>query len=415
MAQMTNMMGGPMAMASVEPLKRIKPDVLAVVFAYPILYAVGEMLGLKVVGIGWGTPSFLTGHIDAPWSLEPNAGSMWTRRQIYEDPMKMMANFVVRLFTFFTLRISSMINAFYRFRIGHWAPFELFQYDIVLQHPLVLPTLPEFTAGMPSAVSPFTFFVGILDHPGLGGASIAKSDDAEKIMAWLDEQHRNGQKVLYVAFGSEVKVQDTMADFMARSFKELTEFGILWASKRTPNVTLPPNVYMTKFSPQRAVLNHPAVVGFMSHGGGNSVAESLMFGKPLAIMPFFGDQMIVAASQVEAGVGTVIRKDCEDTAELVGAIRLIATDIKDLNAKRKDLSRAVEVIVNHGSNKFVLQVPRAPNVLLRLLPLWLTMLMLALCCNACGCFRIGLQPPCCFRRAKTEVKPATAGKKQKKH
>ena len=81
------------------------------------------------------------------------------------------------------------------------------------------------------------FPVGILDHPGLEGSGMMKSDDKEmsegawshffivlplvrverfvrtvlyiftcqeKVMAWLDEQQLVSRQVLYVAFGSEV-------------------------------------------------------------------------------------------------------------------------------------------------------------------------------------------------------------------
>merc|ERR1719174_890455 len=120
-----------------------------------------------------------------------------------------------------------------------------------------------------------------------------KSDDEDKIIAWLDKQHARNKKVLYVAFGSEVRLSVAHAKLLVEAFDQ-GKFTVLWATKVTPNATIsdPDRVFVTKFAPQRAVLNHTAVFGFLSHGGMNSVNEALMSGKPLAIMPFFGDQMM---------------------------------------------------------------------------------------------------------------------------
>merc|ERR1712203_143651 len=102
------------------------------------------------------------------------------------------------------------------------------------------------------------------------------------------------------------------------------------------------------FAPQRAVLSHGSVFGFLSHGGANSVNEALMMGKPMAIMPFFGDQMAVAVAQQELGVALLVRKDT-DKAGLSKVLKRIASEssfaarslqVKQLNDQRKDMSRA---------------------------------------------------------------------------
>ena len=58
------MMGNIVAAGLLHPAKqalmKLKPDVLCVPFLYPPFYALAEVLNIPVVGIGWGTPSFLT-------------------------------------------------------------------------------------------------------------------------------------------------------------------------------------------------------------------------------------------------------------------------------------------------------------------------------------------------------------------
>jgi len=55
----------------------------------------------------------------------------------------------------------------------------------------------------------------------------------------------------------------------------------------------------TKWSPQQFILNHPATGWFITHGGFNSVTESLASGIPLIFVPFLGDQPFAATHVTE--------------------------------------------------------------------------------------------------------------------
>jgi len=407
-----NLVAGSMLAPAKEVIADLKPDVLCVSFVYPPFYALGETLDIPVVGIGWASPGFLSVQNDMPWSLEPNFGSIHSRQDIYSDVTKLLSNLAVRLFSFFTLRLGSLVNTVHRFRMGHPRPLEPWEFDCVLQNPMVAMTLPEFTSGSPSLLGPYTFMVGILDHPGLGGNSIAKSDEANQIMAWLDDRQAANETVLYVAFGSEVLVSEHMMKLLVGAFNGRA-FHVLWATKVKPTIPVPDSVFVTSFAPQRAVLSHPSVFGFLSHGGANSVNEALMMGKPMAIMPFFGDQMAVAVAQQELGVALLVRKDT-DTAGLVKVLDRIANErsfadrsyqVKQLNEQRRDMSRAVQVIVNHGGRVFHLHIPAPPAIWMRALPLVISILFFALCCAGCCCVRIQLQyPRCCRRKAVLKTK-----------
>eukprot|EP00913_Durusdinium_trenchii_P020754 g19494.t1 len=276
--------------------------------AAPMLGNMMGVLDIPLVGIGWAAPSFLTVQIDLPWATEPNVGSIHSRQEIYENPRLLVENTLVRILGFLALRLGSTVNMWYRFQLGHPRPLEVWEFDSVLQHPLLLTSLPELSAGLPSLLGPYTFPVGILDHLALEGSGMMKSDDQEKIMTWLDAQLAQKTKVLYVAFGSEVRVGKAHASLLVDAF-QLGNFTVLWATKVAPTVPVPEQVLVTKFAPQRAVLAHPAVFGFVSHGGMNSVNEALAFGKPMAIMPFFADQMMVAAVHRDLGVAVLVNKN----------------------------------------------------------------------------------------------------------
>jgi MGT family glycosyltransferase len=88
---------------------------------------------------------------------------------------------------------------------------------------------------------------------------------------------------------------------------------------------LAPNMSGDEFLPQVSLLPHVDLV--ITHGGNNTVTESLRFGKPMIALPLFWDQYDNAQRLDETGFG--IRLDTYGHApeELTGAIdRLLADD-----------------------------------------------------------------------------------------
>ena len=85
----------------------------------------------------------------------------------------------------------------------------------------------------------------------------------------------------------------------------------------------PPNFVVEANVPQIEVLQRTAV--FVSHGGMNSVNESLSHGVPLVVIPQMGEQMIIGRRVEELGAGLYIEKP-EVTAENLreGVRRLLA-------------------------------------------------------------------------------------------
>merc|ERR1712048_765902 len=70
-----------------------------------------------------------------------------------------------------------------------------------------------------------------------------------------------------------------------------------------------PWLCVESFVGQQAVLSHPAVHVFLSHGGQSSVNEAIFAGKPLVCMPLFCDQYEVSEAVRKHGLGLVYHKD----------------------------------------------------------------------------------------------------------
>ena len=93
---------------------------------------------------------------------------------------------------------------------------------------------------------------------------------------------------------------------------------------------LAPNMVGEEFLPQTSIL--PQVDLVITHGGNNTVTESLHFGRPMVVLPLFWDQHDNAQRIDETGLGIRLDTYGHDPEELTGAIdRLLSDD--DLGAR----------------------------------------------------------------------------------
>lgn len=86
----------------------------------------------------------------------------------------------------------------------------------------------------------------------------------------------------------------------------------------------PPHVLVRDHVPQLGLLHHLDAV--VSHGGHNTVCETLSQGLPLVVAPIRDDQPIVAQQVVEAGAGIRVRFGRVRAAELAAAINGVLDD-----------------------------------------------------------------------------------------
>jgi len=105
-------------------------------------------------------------------------------------------------------------------------------------------------------------------------------------------------------------------------------------------ITLPDNMVGAQMLPQTKVI--PQVDLVISHGGNNTVTETLHFGKPLIILPLFWDQYENAQRIDELGFGVRLDTYGFTDAELTGAVdRLLAdTELRERLAAIGEAVRA---------------------------------------------------------------------------
>jgi MGT family glycosyltransferase len=91
-----------------------------------------------------------------------------------------------------------------------------------------------------------------------------------------------------------------------------------------PPDKVPPHILFAEHVPQLALLSHMAAV--VSHGGHNTVCESLAHGLPLVITPIRDDQSVIARQVADAGAGIRLRFARLGAADLRAAVRAVLDD-----------------------------------------------------------------------------------------
>jgi MGT family glycosyltransferase len=142
----------------------------------------------------------------------------------------------------------------------------------------------------------------------LSADDIGRRDEGppNRLIAELDA--RGSAELIYVALGT---LYNDRPDFLRACIAALAGPGrtLLLATGRSVHAdalgTLPAGVLTRPFVPQLEVLSRASL--FVSHGGMNSVSESLWNGVPLLLFPQAADQPVVADRIQRLGAGQLLR------------------------------------------------------------------------------------------------------------
>jgi MGT family glycosyltransferase len=141
----------------------------------------------------------------------------------------------------------------------------------------------------------------------------------------LPEELAVGQEPLvYLSLGS---LGSADVELMRTLVAELAEAPYRFIVSKGPQANefeLAPNMVGAEFLPQTSVL--PKVDLVVTHGGNNTVTESLFFGKPMVLLPIFWDQHDNAQRLDETGFGIRVDTYAHDPADLRTAIGRLLDD-----------------------------------------------------------------------------------------
>jgi UDP:flavonoid glycosyltransferase YjiC (YdhE family) len=135
---------------------------------------------------------------------------------------------------------------------------------------------------------------------------------------------RDDGALLYLSLGSlgsaDVELMQRLIDMLgATEHRVIVSLG-----PQHEELTLAENMVGAEFLPQPAIL--PQVDLVLTHGGNNTVTESLHFGKPMILLPLFWDQYDNAQRLDELGFGVRLAPYEVEAEELTGAIARLLGD-----------------------------------------------------------------------------------------
>ncbi|MCO5591851.1 hypothetical protein L7F22_045844 [Adiantum nelumboides] len=163
---------------------------------------------------------------------------------------------------------------------------------------------PELDLKAVGPTLPASFLKGEMNS---SGGSSAESTEAQRCLMWLDEQPE--ASVLYVAFGTIACLSEAQAHELAMGL-EASKERFLWVVRipdqqqhhkgsseqaqllpsRFEERTKGRGVVLWEQAPQKKILAHWAIGGFLTHCGWNSTLVALCRGVPMLCYPMFVDQ-----------------------------------------------------------------------------------------------------------------------------
>jgi MGT family glycosyltransferase len=145
-----------------------------------------------------------------------------------------------------------------------------------------------------------------------------------------------GGPLVYLSLGSLGSADVELMRGLIATLADTPYRVIVSKGPQADELELAPNMTGAEFLPQTSIL--PQVDVVITHGGNNTVTESLYFGKPMVVLPLFWDQHDNAQRLQETGYGIRLDTFGHAPAELTGAIEVLLGN-RDLAASLAVLSK----------------------------------------------------------------------------
>ncbi|KAL0436802.1 UNVERIFIED_CONTAM: UDP-glucose iridoid glucosyltransferase [Sesamum radiatum] len=211
---------------------------------------------------------------------------------------------------------------------------------------------------------PVPFFAIGPFHKMAPAVATSLLEEENSCLSWLDKQAPNS--VIYASLGSIAIIDENELIEMAWGLAK-SEQPFLWAVRPsllngTDAMKSLPEEFIkitqergmvVEWAPQKKVLAHPAVGGFLTHCGWNSTLESMCEGVPLICRPCFADQMVNARylSYVWR-VGIELQNACERTIEEAIRTLMVSEEGEVMRQRALHMKREIEQSINEGGSSY---------------------------------------------------------------
>jgi MGT family glycosyltransferase len=189
------------------------------------------------------------------------------------------------------------------------------------------PPLPELRMIHESPWLNLTLYPDELDYPRsrpLGPTWHNLQTSVRATDAPWDPPAGDGRRLVYLSLGSLGSADVELMRALVAALADTPQRYIVSRGPRHDEYELAENMIGAEFLPQTSVLPHVDAV--ITHGGNNTVTESMWFGKPMLVLPIFWDQPDNAQRVDEAGYGIRIPTYGFEPGALGAAVGRVLTD-----------------------------------------------------------------------------------------
>ncbi|XP_022123901.2 UDP-glycosyltransferase UGT5 isoform X1 [Pieris rapae] len=283
----------------VDSLKKSYDLVIVESFTSDCMLGLLHVFGIKAPIIGLSSCNLLSwtlprlGLVDNPSYLPDVTTSLATKMTLIER----IQNTVMNIYT----------NTWFQYSVQQK------EQKIIENHYKTHVPLYELSMNM-SLIMVNTFYAlnGVRNYvPGLvevGGIHLNKTGNGiPKYMEKFLNESEHG--VVLFSFGSLIKtatIPKYKEEIITRALSKLKQ-RVIWKYENSAEEgTLTGNILRVRWLPQYELLRHKKVVAFLAHGGLLGMTEAVSAGKPMVVVPFFGDQPSNGAAAEAAGLAKVV-------------------------------------------------------------------------------------------------------------
>uniref|UniRef100_A0A182P856 UDP-glucuronosyltransferase n=1 Tax=Anopheles epiroticus TaxID=199890 RepID=A0A182P856_9DIPT len=172
----------------------------------------------------------------------------------------------------------------------------------------------------------------------VGGLHIKRAEEMPTMMSQFIARANKG--VVLFSFGTNVQSEMLGPEVnrqLLELFRSMPDYGFIWKHANADGLVMPPNVLMTSWVPQSAILSNSRTKLLVSHGGLLSLQEAAWNGVPVIGVPFFADQFSNVRRIELAGIGIGIPSTKLNADTLKEAMDKILSD-GSYRARGKELS-----------------------------------------------------------------------------
>ncbi|TRZ18660.1 hypothetical protein HGM15179_008413 [Zosterops borbonicus] len=146
----------------------------------------------------------------------------------------------------------------------------------------------------------------------------------QDLQAWVNGAHENG--FVLVSFGAGVKyLSEDIANKLAQALARLPQ-RVIWRFSGNKPRNLGNNTKLIEWLPQNDLLGHSNIKAFLSHGGLNSIFETMYHGVPVVGIPLFGDHYDTMTRVQAKGMGILLNWKTMTETELYEALVKVIND-----------------------------------------------------------------------------------------